>query len=66
MTPQKLRFSSTMQFIAAGLFALSFIVRTVALGLDALGLVFALIAVMTLVAGVLIRRRAAEMEAQDQ
>lgn len=66
MTPQKLRFSAFLQFFAAGLFGVTFLIRAFAIGVDALTLVIAFVGVLALIAGVVLRRRAAEMETRYQ
>lgn len=65
MTPQKLRFSAFLQFFAAAMFAAAFFVRAFAIGIDTLTVVIGFVGILALVAGVILRRRAADLESEQ-
>lgn len=66
MDPKRLRFSSNLQFVAAAFFAVAFFVRIFAIGFDALTVVIALVGILALAAGVILRRKADELEGTSQ
>lgn len=61
MTAQQARFSAFLQGVAAVMFAIACAVRVTATGVDALAVVFGLVAVIAFIAALLLRRKAAEL-----
>ena len=62
MTAQQARFSAFLQGVAAVMFGIACIARVSANGVDALAVLFGLVAVIALVAAVMLRRKAAELQ----